>query len=282
MNYDCVTLKAYAKINLSLDITGKRDDGYHELESVMQSVSLCDDVTVYLMNQPTITVFCSDRSIPVDERNTAYKAAKLMLDLRGDNDGCAIVINKRIPSQAGLGGGSADAAAVIKALNKALSLGLDDGELAKIGAGVGADVPFCIYNHTCLCRGIGEDIEILPELKKYDIVIIKPDFGISTPEAYKNFDTKQIESARASEKLVNAIKNGDDICKLIANDLEAAADNEEIEAIKTKLVENGALCAQMTGSGSAVFGLFDVKENALTAYHSLSSEYESVFICETV
>lgn len=282
MNYDCVTLKAYAKINLSLDIIGRRDDGYHELESVMQSVSLCDDVTVYLMNQPTITIFCSDRSIPVDERNTAYKAAKLMLDLAGVKCGCEIIINKRIPSQAGLGGGSADAAAVIKALNKALELNFDDNKLAKIGSQVGADVPFCIYNGTCLCKGVGEDVEVLPALKKHHVVIIKPNFGISTPEAYKNFDKKQTPSARASEKLVEAIKNGEDISKLIANDLEIAAENDEIKAIKAKLIENGALCAQMSGSGSAVFGLFDVKDNALTAYDSLSREFESVFICETV
>ena len=282
MNYDCVTLKAYAKINLSLDIIGRRDDGYHELESVMQSVSLCDDVTLTLTSQPTITISCSDKNIPCDERNTAYKAAKLMLNLAAVKCGCEIVINKRIPSQAGLGGGSADAATVIKALNKALELNFDEHELAKIGSQVGADVPFCIYNGTCLCKGIGEDVEVLPNSKKYHVVIVKPNFGISTPEAYKNFDKKSIESARASDKLAEAIKNGEDICNLIANDLEIAAENEEIEAIKAKLIENGALCAQMSGSGSAVFGLFIAKENALTANNQLSREYESVFVCETI
>lgn len=274
---------AYAKINLTLEVVGKRDDGYHLIRSVMQSISLADEVRVTKTDDNSITVECSDGKIPCDERNTAYKACVKFFDFTGVlNTGIKIYITKYIPSEAGLGGGSSDAAAVIRFLDELFDTKLSLVDMITIGAMVGADVPFCIVSNTALCEGMGEVIAPLPSLAKHYILLIKPDFGVSTPLAYGLFDEKLIQTANASDKMISAISHNDDITKLLSNDLERAIENEEIESIKKKLIESGADGALMSGSGSCVYGLFIDKESAFTAYNSLKDSYPFVHLAETI
>lgn len=269
------TARAYAKINLSLDITGKRFDDYHTISSVMQSIDLYDEVSVTMtncQNAPEIT--CSDPSVPCDTRNTAYKAAKLILEYAHSYRSCKIHIKKSIPTQAGLGGASADAAAVMKCLNFMLNLTLKEEEMMRIATVIGADVPFAIFETTALCTGIGEIITPLPMLTKHHVVIVKPEFGISTPEAYRLFDEKKIITHNSTPRVVEAIRGKKDFYHLMSNDFEDVIQREEIGNIKSKLLGHRALCAQMSGSGSAIFGLFKDERDARRAYNTLSEEYK--------
>lgn len=268
-------MRAYAKINLTLDITGKRFDGYHTIESIMQPIDLYDVIDVKLRDFNDInTVICDDPSVPCDIRNTAYKAAKLMLkQLRSDKT-FYIDIKKNIPSQAGLGGASADAAVVMRIINAMFNVALSDEHLNKIAAEVGADVPFCLFGSTALCQGIGDVITPLPMLKKHHVVIVKPEFGISTPEAYRLYDEKGLTPRHSTKKVVRAMLNYEDIYPHMSNDFEELINNDAIYAIKMKLLNCKALCAQMSGSGSAVFGLFKDEQDAKAAYDRLSKEYK--------
>ncbi len=274
---------ANAKINLTLDVVGKRDDGYHLIRSVMQPISLADEIEIIKTDDDKVTIMCSDSSVPCDERNTVYKACVKFFEFTHVlKCGVRINIKKQIPSEAGLGGGSSDAALVIKMLNELFNTGLSVDEMCEIGAKVGADVPFCIVNKTALCEGFGEIVTPIDEPKKYYVLLIKPSFGISTPLAYKAFDEKDIISANASCRMVEALKAKDDISKLLRNDLEEAIGNAEIALIKATLINSGADGALMTGSGSCVYGLFSDKENALTAYDSVKTLYPFVYLAETV
>ena len=274
---------AYAKINLTLDVTGKRNDGYHLIRSVMQSVSLADEIKIYKTDRSGIKIICSDPSIPCNESNTVHKACVEFFDFTDTKKcGLAININKRIPSQAGLGGGSSDAATVIKLLDKLFETNLSEQQMMEIGAKVGADVPFCIASGTAMCEGTGEIVTPLFPIKKHYVLLIKPNFGISTPLAYRLFDEKEIKSAKATDKMIEAINERRDITKLLANDLESAIENEEIGRIKAKLIESGSLGSLMSGSGSCVYGLFTDKESAFTAYNTLKDNYAFVYLAETV
>lgn len=276
--------KAYAKINLSLDIIEKLPSGMHGLESVMQTVSLFDEVFVTRESDSSgIKIKCSDSSVPTDEKNTCYKAANEFFKHIGAEDfGITIAIDKHIPSMAGLGGGSADAAAVLRALNKLYGAGLDNDELRAVAARVGADVPFLIEGGCALCSGFGEAVSPIERKSSFYILLIKPDFGISTPMAYKQFDEKSIVSLRSSKALASALEAGDDIYELISNDLERAVMSNEIQAIKLILLSNGAKAAMMTGSGSCVFGLFDSLKDVLAAFYKLRNSYSFVNPCQTV
>lgn len=252
---DRISVKANAKINLGLDIVGTRNDGYHLLKTVMQSVSLYDIIT--LEKSDKISVKCSDEMLPCGEQNLAFKAAKLFFEETKIVGGVKISIEKNIPSQAGLGGGSADAAGTIFALNKLYNTDLSDERLCEIGEKVGSDVPFCIVGGTKLCEGIGEKLTSLKPVSDMKIVISKGSDGISTIEAYKTYDKLQGIKHPDIDMLVNAINNGEKFYSLCGNVLELTAFLATVDEIKETMIELGAENSVMTGSGSAVFGIFD-------------------------
>lgn len=280
-----VSVDAPAKVNLFLDIRGKRSDGYHIISTVMQSVSLYDEITVSETGDGEIRIICSDYEIPLDESNTAYRAARLFFEeTERENRGIEIKLKKNIPSRAGLGGGSTDAAAVLHALNKIYETELSRKELAEIGAGVGADVPFCVYGGTMSASGIGTILSPLPDLAECYFVIVKPDFGISTEEAYEKSDSPEFSAIKGMDKITEAIceANIKSVSKSLYNKFELVSELEEIEAIKQKMLDCGALGAAMTGSGSAVFGIFDNDDERDDCAKELDDEYELVYKAEPV
>ena len=256
-----VTESAYAKINLFLDITGRRPDGYHTLSTVMQTISLCDTVTL-TGTESGISLACTDPAIPSDSRNLAYKAAELFFrELYDGKGGAEITLEKRIPSQAGLGGGSADAAAVLRGLNRLFGADLSADTLCTAAVKLGADVPFLILGGTALCGGIGEEITLLDDLTDCTIVIAKPGDGVSTKEAYDAFDTAETQGAlshASPQPLVNALKNGklNDICRSCSNVFEQTVSLAGVNKARCMLAEAGAYVSCMSGSGSAVYGIF--------------------------
>lgn len=256
--------KAYAKLNYTLDVLNKREDGYHEISSVMQSIELADIVTVSIEEGEAGIKITADREdVPTDSSNTAYRAVEAFWQEVEDITPCrvSIDIQKNIPSQAGLGGSSADAAFVISALDYLYGTEMFLGDLASIGAKVGADVPFCIIGGTMLAEGIGEELSSLPAIPQSRILICKPDFSVSTPELYQIIDTVNIQKRPDFESMRSAIDNQDleMIGRNLCNVFEEALPEEEfkrIEKIKQTMLQGGALGASMTGSGSAVFGIF--------------------------
>lgn len=255
-----ITVLAPAKINLTLDITGKRDDGYHTLTTIMQSISLADIVTISESNDNEINVITSTSSIPSGENNIAYAAAKSFYNYTNIiHNGINIYIQKNIPHEAGLGGGSADAAAVLVGLNHIHKSNLSLKQLFEIGVSVGADVPFCIAGGTKICEGIGEIITDTSCLENCYIVISKGDLGISTKLAFKKIDDigfKTISNTNFYNGTVQSIKeNG-------YNRFEEFVVDDKIKFIKEKMIMMNAEYSAMTGSGSAVLGLFLNKQNA--------------------
>ena len=216
-------IKAYAKVNLMLDILGTLPNGYHNLWMIMQSVSLCDTVSVTTSDSKEITITCSKEGIPTDQKNIAHKAARAFFDYtKTENCGIHIHIEKNIPSEAGLAGGSADGAAVIKALNELFGTSLSERELCRIGKTIGADVPFCIVGGTCLAQNIGEVIAPLEDIPLCYFVLAKPQMGVSTKEAYESFDNANYIKKPKRDKMFTAAANGDfdEMCKLAANVFE--------------------------------------------------------------
>lgn len=275
-----ITLKAPCKINLSLDITAKRADGYHELESVFQTLSIFDDITVKSANQG-IKITSNIADIPVDKSNTCFKAARLFFEKTQINAGAEINIEKRIPSQAGLGGGSADAAYVLKALNLLHSLPLTDDELCKIGAMVGADVPFFICGGTVYVSGIGEILKPISHIDNVYFVIAKGENGISTVQAYKKFDLIEKQTHTDTKTIVEYINSKDikNAAKLCVNSLEDCADLSDIFKIKQIFNDCGAMLSLMSGSGSAVFGMFSNLSDAETARKICKEQFAFAEIC---
>ena len=247
--------KAYAKINLSLDIVGVRDDGYHLIKTVMQSISLHDVISIK-KSGTDITISCNIPYIPRDKRNIVYKCAEKFFEYTKTRFGVHIDIQKNIPSQAGLGGGSADGAAVLVLLNKLCENPLTTEELCKIGATVGADIPFCIVGGCALCEGIGEVITPIDSKLQLDLCIVKPNFGVSTVEAYKAFDNAEILSHPDTDAVTKALENGD-TNTLSSNLINVLEMDKRIDEIKDFLVESGAVASCMSGSGSAVFGILE-------------------------
>lgn len=265
-----IKLKAPAKINLILDIVGKRKDSYHDLRSVMQTISIFDYVTLTVNGEksefPDISITCNDPDIPADKRNIAYKSCCAYIKSVGEVpfDSIEIYIDKHIPSGAGLAGGSADGAAVILGLNRLCGDLLSTDELCKIGASVGADVPFCIVGGTALCEGIGDKITPLKPLPDCEILVVKPEISISTSLSYKRFNELENPQLSDFDSFMNALNSGDlkSISKTLSNSLEDVTDVSIIQDIKNEMLMSGALGCDMTGSGSAVFGIFDNKEKA--------------------
>lgn len=275
-----ITVLAPAKLNLFLDITGKRSDGYHLVNMIMQSISLCDEVTISL-HEGDIRVSCSDERIPCDESNTAFRAAAAFFKAVGqDNAGAVIKIKKRIPSQAGMAGGSTDAAAVLFGLNELFDAPLSTDELSELAEEIGADVPFCLCGGTMTAGGIGTILNPLPALPDCSFVIVKPTFSVSTKEAYAASDRLGYDKPVSPEHITSGICGGnlDEIGKWMYNKFEAVSGMDEIEAIKQTMKKHGALGACMTGSGSAVFGLFDDEDLAAECESALSRQYDEVFL----
>ena len=280
------TVRAAAKINLFLDITGRRNDGYHIVNMIMQSVSLYDEVTVTVeKGDGEINVSCTDENIPCDETNTAYKAVKEFLGYAQlDPMNVWVKIKKRIPSQAGMAGGSTDAAAVLVALDKILDTEFSQDELAEIAENIGADVPFCIYGGTMTANGIGTILTPLPEMPECYIVVVKPDIKISTKEAYERSDSIGYEQSRSIEPMINAICNGNigAVGKALYNKFEEVVEVPEIDEIKSCMETYGAEGALMTGSGSAIFGIFEEKSDADDCTDYLERHFENVWLVEPV
>ena len=278
---------AYAKLNLTLDVLGKREDGYHNLKSVMQTISVRDDVEVDIGTGKPWCIKCDKDDIPCDERNLAWKAAKVYCEaLNKDPNGLEIRITKRIPSQAGMGGGSADAAAVLRALNEYYDHPLSIGALAELGAQVGSDVPFCVVGGTCMCEGRGERLRKLPDMPDCIFVVCKPDFSVSTPELYQKIDEVDIAKRPDHQVMESALLAGD-LEKVAHNlfnvfDPVVTQDHLELNYIKSLFHQYGAVGYQMTGSGSAVFAVVSEFEVAAVICNMLQANYPSVFICKPV
>lgn len=261
---NAMKVKAPAKINLALDVCGILENGYHSIKSVFQTVSLYDEVTVHLNDSGMITVNCRlpdefalADPVPSGEKNIAYKAARLFLDTINSKHGCDITIVKGIPSQAGMGGGSTDAAAVIRCLNELTGANLDISSLTSIGKTIGADVPFFFTGGTAFVSGIGEEIVPLPAYGGKILVIAKGTHGVSTAKAYKAVDDLESPLHPDADGLAEALRNDpDNAYKYFGNTFESAIDLPEISHIRNSMMDAGALSAVMTGSGSAVFGLF--------------------------
>lgn len=265
-----ITIKAHAKINLSLDIVGKRPDGYHDLCSVMQSVKLADDISIRRARE--ISVFCDLKFLPCDERNIAFRAAKLFFDTLHTTDGASIHIRKRIPVGGGMGGGSADAAAVLMGLNKLHGYSIPFEKLLELGLSCGADVPFCMTGGTCLAEGLGEILSPLPALPHCHILLVRPRFSQSTKQVFSRVNLKEIKCHPDTKGLLNALNNRDlkGVCVRLFNVLEPFVQKKEIENCKSILRQNGAAGVLMTGSGSVVYGIFHSFEKAMSARESFA------------
>ena len=277
---DSRVLNAKAKINLYLDVTGKRADGYHLLETVMHTVSLCDTVTLTKTGRSGIEISCSDPLIPCNEKNIAYKCAAAFFDKTGISiGGVSIDIIKRIPSQAGMGGGSADGAAVLAGLDRLFETGLSESELISIGAKIGADIPFCIKGGCGYCTGIGEIIEPLPAICGY-VLIGKGQAGISTAEAFGKIDSLGSGiGITGIKKIFGNVSSLTDIAPFCRNIFDDVTSLEEVTDIKKIMTENGAVCSAMTGSGSAVFGLFESENIAAKAQEVLKQKNYFTALC---
>ncbi len=278
---------AFAKINLTLDILDKRDDGYHNLQSVMQTVSIRDDIEIDIGTGKPWSLLCDKEGIPQDEGNLAWKAAKLFFDtIKKDPGGLEIRITKRIPSQAGLGGGSADAAAVLRALNRHYEAPFSILALAELGAQIGSDVPFCVLGGTAMVEGRGERLRKLPDMPDCFIVVCKPDFSCSTAELYHELDRNVIAKHPDNKAMESALYAGD-LGKVAENiwnvfDPVVTKDHLELNYIKSIFNSYGAAAHQMTGSGSAVYAITDSFEYAAVICNMLKENYPQVYICKPV
>lgn len=268
-----VTLKALAKINLGLDVLGKRDNGYHDVRMVMQTIYLYDNVTLTKMEEPGIKVETNLSYLPVDENNIAYKAAKLLIDEFGIQEGVSIKLDKHIPVAAGMAGGSSNAAAVLVGMNRLWGLGLSQEELMERGVSLGADVPYCVMRGTALAEGIGEELSPLPPLPKCCILIAKPAISVSTKWVYETLDSRECVEHPDIDGVLYGLENQDikKIATSMGNVLESVTIEKYpiIEKIKDAMKEAGALNAMMSGSGPTVFGIFEDRKVAKEAQQTL-------------
>ena len=278
---------AYAKVNLTLDVLDKRPDGYHDLQSVMQTISLRDDIEIDVGTGKPWELHCTNENIPCDESNLAWKAARVYCDaLKKDPGGLEIRITKRIPSQAGLGGGSADAAAVLRALNRYYGEPLSIMALAELGAVVGSDVPFCTIGGTAMVEGRGERLRKLPDMPDCVFVVCKPDFSISTPELFRKIDSKVIAQRPDNRSMESAILAGDlgRVAENLCNVFDPIVTEEHLELNYIKSIFNsyGSVGQQMTGSGSAVYCIVSEFEFAAVICSMLKENYPQIYIAKPV
>ncbi|HAE61047.1 MAG TPA: 4-(cytidine 5'-diphospho)-2-C-methyl-D-erythritol kinase [Eubacteriaceae bacterium] len=273
-----------AKINLTLDIIKKREDGYHEISMVMQTVDLCDELE-FEERESQIEIECTNDKIPCDRGNLVYKAAKALKEEFDIKKGVYIKINKRIPLEAGLAGGSSNAAGTLIALKKLWDIRISEERLNEIAKSIGADVPYCTQGGTMLAEGIGEKLTRLKNLPDYQVVLVKPNFTISTAWAYNNVDIKNIKKHPDNEAVSRAIEYGDraEIEKNLGNVFEQAAFKKypELAGIKKALTELGAKGSLMSGSGPTVYGLFDDEAKAESAWKHFREIYDEVYKAKT-
>ena len=276
-----IIIEAPAKVNLTLDVKGKRSDGYHELETVMHQVNLLD---IIIISQAAggIQIKSNSSLIPTNEENLAYQAAEMILGEYAHKEGVEIYIEKNIPVGAGLAGGSTDAAAVIQGINQLYDLGLEEEELLEMAASIGSDVAFCLAGGSKLARGRGEILSKLPQRMIPYIILVKPDFQLSTAEVYRELDLTQVEEFPDNAAFLAAWEAYDiiNIARNMRNVLETVSIRKypEIAAIKAELIETGALNALMSGSGPSVMGIFMEEEQALKAREKFQTRYQEVFL----
>ena len=278
-----ITKYAKAKVNLTLDILGKRDDGYHEVEMIMQSIDLADIVT--LEDAEDIIVETDLAELADDRTNLAYRAAELLRDTYGKGRGAHIRIEKKIPLAAGLAGGSSDAAAVLLGLNELWKLGLDIDKLTALGARLGSDVPFCMIGGTMLAKGRGEVLARVPSLGAYPLVLVKPPLGVSTAAAYGGYRAENVETHPTADRMIRAIESGNitRVYEAMGNVLETVTIplRPEIDEIKRALVEAGADKAMMSGSGPTVFAFAKSAQDAKRIADTMKQKYSTYTICTT-
>ena len=283
-----IRLRARAKINLTLDVTGKREDGYHELRTIMQTVNLQDGIYMKKIDKPVIRVKSNWEWLPTDERNLAYRGAQLMRDTFGIQEGVFIELQKHIPVAAGLAGGSADCAAVLVGMNRLFGLRQSRETLMKMAAKLGSDIPYCILRGTALAEGIGDVITpVAHPFPPCFLVLVKPAFSVSTAYVYQHLRLDEIKVHPNTEEMLRAISRGDlhTIAHELCNVLETVTipKHPQIGEIKDRMKALGALGTLMSGSGPTVFGLFDKEEIALSAAGILKQEFgiKDVFVTET-
>ena len=277
-----VGLKAFAKVNYALDVFGLRADGYHEVATVMQSVSLSDEVRLRRTGGGfALYVEPEGTKIGPPEQNTVYLARRLLQRLAGEELPVEVTLRKRIPTGAGLGGGSADAAAVLVGLNEVFDLGLRVDELREVGTKIGADVPFCISGGTAISEGVGEILTPLPAPPRHHLVLVKPSEGADTARVYRALDAAQTGSVRAAGPVVSALRSGSvpALAAAVGNDLAPVTRSlvPGVAALERELLASGALGASMSGSGTAVYGIFEVEGAAANAGDRINAPFVGVY-----
>ena len=277
-----VTVLAPAKLNLALDVVGTLPNGYHDLDMVMQAIDLQERLV--LRRSPYLNLRMPGSFVPVNNKNTAIKAALAFFDYTGLLAGVDITIHKAVPVRAGMAGGSADAAGVLVGMNELYGAKLSMSELCAIGATIGADVPFALMGGTCRVRGVGDLLKPLPPCPDCRFVVVMPSIGVSTPEAFQRYDQMGSPVHPDCERQEAAVRAGDlaAICAAAGNALEHCSGAQETPAICAKLNEHGALTSQMTGSGASVFGVFDGEDAARAAVQALQGSYKQVYLCRPV
>lgn len=281
-----IRLEAPAKINLGLDVLRKRDDGYHEVRMIMQTISLKDEILLEKTEEPGIYLRTNLKGLPTDERNLAYRAAGLLMGEFEIDKGLRIELNKTIPAAAGMAGGSSDAAAVLLGVNRLFDLGLGKRELMERGVSIGADVPYCILGGAALAEGIGEILTPLPSLPPCRILVAKPSVDVSTGFIYSSLRLEKVNCHPDIDGMMEAIRNQDllGICSRMGNVLETVTVSMHpvIGEIKAVMKREGALNALMSGSGPSVFGVFKEVEKAEAAKERLEAEFDKlqVFLAE--
>lgn len=275
-NYD-ISLKALAKINLGLDVVRRREDGYHEVRMIMQTIHLYDRLDIKRTKESGIQIQTNLSFLPVNENNLIYKAAKLLMDEFSITDGVSVKLDKRIPVAAGMAGGSTDAAAMLFGMNRLFSLGLTKRQLMERGVQIGADVPYCIMRGTALAEGIGEELSPLAPMVKCPVLIAKPSISVSTKFVYQNLKLDDATIHPDIDRLIADIraKNLYDIAAHMGNVLETVTipNYPVIDEIKKHMLSHGAVGAMMSGSGPTVFGLFDDEATAKKAYKAMRSSH---------
>lgn len=279
------TIRSYAKINITLDVLRRREDGYHEVKMIMQTVSLYDKIRVCKLKEG-IRLRVNLSYLPTDSRNLAYKAAQLFFEKTGVQGGAEIQIEKHIPVAAGLAGGSGNAAAVLFALNELYHTELSQERLAEIGLEIGADVPYCIYGGTMLAEGIGEKLKRLPQMPQCYIVLVKPQISVSTKKVYETLDMKQVAEHPDTSGVIRALEQKDikEVSIRMFNVLQQVTEqmHPEIAEIRSRFMELGAEGTIMSGSGPTVFGVFEEKETAERTYQVMQQRYQETFLVETI
>ena len=278
---------AHAKLNLTLDVVGKRPDGYHDLTMVMQEINLGDEITLTLGTNEPWKVISGSEEIPSDDSNLAIKAAKLFFRESGiDPGGLAVEIQKNTPVCAGMGGGSADGAAVLRLLYEHYEKPISREALYRIAEKTGSDVPFALFGGTALARGKGEILTRIPPMPDCDILICKPPFPVSTPALFRAIDSEVIERRPDTGAMLAALEQGhiESVAKVLYNVFEplVARDHRVIGEIRAVMEQCGALAACMTGSGPTVFGIFQDRKSAEAAYHVLKVKYSDTYLVKPV